>query len=186
MADNVFDPLLKISNSIELQKFLHECIDDLVEKRMIKFDNYNTTHIEWTEDDFHDAKKSVQAFYKQCTVEKRFEITADDIPEDIKEALRCCYDIRNQEIFQFLAKMYIIKGGNIFIENIDWRLRWVLGSSDLITLKEPYLQIDLNGIKDNCGQTENTFVSFEATLEQVDQLITELTNLKTELSELIL
>ncbi|XP_057668285.1 uncharacterized protein LOC130901164 [Diorhabda carinulata] len=185
MADHVFYPLLKISNSIELQKFLHECIDDLVEKRKIKFDYYNTSPIEWTEDDFHNAKKSVQAFYKQCTIKKRFEISPDDIAEDVKEALRCCFDIRKQEIFQFLAKMYIIKGGNIFIENIDWRLRWVLGSSDLITLKEPYLQIDFNGIKDNSGHTENTFVSFEATLEQVDQLIMELKHLKTELSELL-
>lgn len=85
-------------------------------------------------------------------------------------------------MFQYLARTYVLKNGNNLVENIDWRLKWVLGSSDLAILKEAYLQIDLNGVQNKDEKIQKTSISFEANLEQVDQIIKELKAVKKELS----
>ncbi|XP_072382896.1 uncharacterized protein [Diabrotica undecimpunctata] len=182
MVESGLHPLLKISNPNDIKKFLHECIDDLIKKHDISFDNYNSGPIEWTKDDFEKAKRSVQSFYKQCAIENKFQLNSQNLEENIYEALESCYIIRKKDIFQHLAKSYILKNGHNLIENIDWKLKWVLGSSDLTVIKEPYLQIDLNGIELCSGEIKTTCLSFEANLEQVDQFIKELTNIKADLN----
>lgn len=66
------------------------------------------------------------------------------------------------------------------MENIDWRLKWVLGSSDLATLQEPRLQVDLHCVSKNGNSIVKDIVNFEASLEQIDNLITDLTKLQKE------
>ncbi|CAH1104246.1 unnamed protein product [Psylliodes chrysocephalus] len=182
MVDYNFDPLLKITNSTELKKFLHECIDDLIEKRKINFDNYNSGPIEWTKGDFETAKKNVQLFFKNSTIENNFDVRLEYLEEHIQEIIKCCLEIRKNDVFQYLARTYVLKNGNNLVENIDWRLKWVLGSSDLAILKEAYLQIDLNGVQNKDEKIQKTSISFEANLEQVDQIIKELKAVKKELS----
>ncbi|CAH1182138.1 unnamed protein product [Phyllotreta striolata] len=183
MGELNFDPLLKITDINELKKFIHHCVDDLIEKQPITFDTCNIRGIlEWTKDDFEKSKKNIQLFYKKSTIENNFDANLLHINDKIHETLKICYEIRKDDIFQYLARTYVLKNGNNLIENIDWRIKFILGSSDLTALKDVYLQVDLNGVQKYNEKTENTSVSFEMNLEQVDELIQDLRNIRNQLS----
>ncbi|KAJ8967548.1 hypothetical protein NQ314_002863 [Rhamnusium bicolor] len=173
-------PLLKISNSRVLNQFLHECVDDLLEKQNANFDNYcNGGDIEWTKEDCHKARRCIQNFYRQSVIENTFQLS-NDLASDLQKAIKQCYEIRKNEIFQALAEECVIKNGHNLVDNIDWKLKWVLGTSDIATTREPLLQVDLHCSRKGKSKREKYIVNFEANLEQVDNLISELTKLQKE------
>ncbi|KAG5893298.1 hypothetical protein JTB14_023508 [Gonioctena quinquepunctata] len=140
MVDKDFLPLLKISDSPVLMKFLHECVDDLVGKREANFDNYNSVDIEWTKEDYDKARKGIQNCFSQSVIEDELNLRKQNLDVNVEEAVRNCFLIRRNEIFQAMAKEAVLKNGNNLVENIDWKLKWVLGSSDLASIREPLLQ----------------------------------------------
>ncbi|KAJ8937676.1 hypothetical protein NQ318_002346 [Aromia moschata] len=121
--------------------FLHECVDDLLGKRIANFDNYNSGDIEWTKDDYDKTRKCVQHLYRQCIIENNFHLDKEISP-NLEEAIRNCYEIRKDAIFQWVAKECVLNLGHNLVDNIDWKLKWILGTSDLATVREPLLQRD--------------------------------------------
>lgn len=159
-------------------------MDDLLGKTTLNYNNFNSD-IEWTEDDFNKAKRDIQNLYKHCIINNK-ELELKDSNPELTKMFQDCFNIRQNEILQKLLKENIIKKGHNLVENIDWRLKWIMGSSSLATIREPLLQVDLHCSKYDVEQnmSVNNTVNFEANLEQVNNLIEELTNITKELSEL--
>ncbi|CAG9817340.1 unnamed protein product [Phaedon cochleariae] len=174
-----FSPLLQVSDTHTVSKFLHESVDDMIGKRKMTYQNYNSGDMEWTEKDYDTTKKSIQNLYSKSIIEDNFIIDSH-LPVDLHEALKNCFQMRKNEIFQALAKDAVLKNGNNLVENIDWKLKWILGSSDLATLREPLLQLSLHCIRKNSEKNEKNIVPVEVDLNQVDQLIMELSKLKEQ------
>lgn len=127
-----------------------------------------------------NAKKYIKNYFRTAIIEK--DCKPDNAFSDqINECLKTCYDVRKEEIFQFVAKEYVLKMGHNVVENFDWKLKWILGSSDLATIKEPMLQVDLNCVCLERDNLKRNIVNFEADLEKVDELIKTLTKLKQQL-----
>lgn len=150
-----------------------------MQKQNTNFENYNNGDIEWTEEDFDRARAYIQHLYRQSVIDNNLELPKD-LTTDIQEAVTCCYKIRKNDIFQALAKECILQKGHNLVENIDWRLKWVLGTSDLATLQEPRLQVDLHFASKNTNNVTKNVLNFEANLEQIDNLISDLSKLQKE------
>lgn len=101
------------------------------------------------------------------------------------KALRNCFELRRNEIWQAMAKEAVLKDGHNLVEAIDWRLKWVLGSSKLVTIREPLLQVDLQCVRkalntNNNDSGRNT-VNFEMNAHELDDLIAQLEKAQIEL-----
>ncbi|KAF2901925.1 hypothetical protein ILUMI_04261 [Ignelater luminosus] len=176
--------LLKITNTPVLQQFLHDCVDDLIGRKHANFDSYSSD-IEWTNEDYHNAIKFIQNLYRentQSTAENILVPKVQDLNPDSQQCIVDCYEIRKEEILQAIIRENLSKCGKPLVENIDWKLKWILGSSKLASLREPLLQVDLHCFKKQDESTRKT-INFEMNLEQVDKLIAGLEKVKNEINE---
>ncbi|RZC38993.1 HCaRG domain containing protein [Asbolus verrucosus] len=179
MAEFV-DSLLKIANSPVLQQFLHDCVDDLIGTKQANFDNYNSD-IEWTIDDFNNAKTGIQKLYRQSVITNCDLKT--NLGDNVQQEIKNCFEIRKDDIFQALIKEKLVKSGHNLVENLDWKLKWVLGSSKLASIRQPLLQVDLHCLKKSpdVNNISKHNVNFEVNLETLDLLIAQLQKAKSEI-----
>ncbi|KAL3269841.1 hypothetical protein HHI36_008899 [Cryptolaemus montrouzieri] len=144
--------------------------------------NYNED-VEWTSEDILTTKRIIKDFFQNCTINESFQIT-ENVSETTLTALRECYETRKNDIEQYLIKESFLRAGHNLVENIDWKLKWIMGSSKLVSIREPILQLDLGCVQqgpDDLRPQEN-IINFEMTLEQVDDLISALEIIKSELT----
>lgn len=127
-----------------------------------------------------ETKKYIKKFYRTAIIDKDFK-PDPALSDEVNEALKTCYVVRKGDIYQALAKEYILDKGHNIVENFDWKVKWILGSSDLATIKEPVIQVDLNCIKKESDNVKRNVVNFEANSEKLDELIDALTQIRREL-----
>lgn len=127
-----------------------------------------------------NAKNYIKSYFRAAIINKDCKPDTT-FSEEVNECLKICYDIRKDDVFQFIAKENVLKMGHNIVESFDWKLKWILGSSDLATIKEPVLQVDLYCVCLEADNLKRNIVNFEANLEKVDELINELTKIKKEL-----
>lgn len=154
-------------------------MDDLIRVKQIKFDSYSG-EVEWTEKDYKEALHFIQTLYREQALSRSsdFESKVAELESnDAQRAVLGCYGIRETEIAAGIAKELMLRDGGRLVENIDWKLKWVTGSSKFAALREPLLQVDLH-----CFPTDKNRgrVNFEMTVDAVDTLIKELENAKSE------
>lgn len=96
---------------------------------------------------------------------------------DVQQAVLGCYATRKDQIVAGITKDLMRRNGELLVENIDWKLKWVMGSSKFAALREPLLQVDLHCFRRDKNRTT---VNFEMSLDKVDMLIKELENARSE------
>lgn len=150
---------------------MHRCIDDLIKQNGIDFDSYSSD-IEWTRADFEKARNLIQGLYHKRAENE--ELKLEGISKEVQAALENCYNVRKQEIHQAIANRSLLESGvEDLVENFDWKVKWIMGSSKMASLREAALQMDLHCV--------NRSVNCEMNLEKVDLLISELEKVKGEL-----
>lgn len=159
------------------------CADDLVSGKHRRFDNGGVQHVEWSETDYEKAHSLIQNFYRDC-VAKTKTSGIEGAPPNVQNVIKDCYEARQGEIFQAVAKDTLLcSGAKNLVENIDWKLKWIMGSSKLSTLREPVLQMNLSCIeKSEANVNVRNVVNFEMNPEQVDKLIDNLEKAKSSIS----
>lgn len=131
--------------------------------------------MEWTRIDFEKARNFIQNLYKDRVKAEGENFKLQGIPGDIQQALENCYNVRKEQIFQAVMKKSLLENGVDVVENFDWKVKWVMGTSKMVSLREPLLQVNLH-----CASNNN--LEFEADLEKVDSLIAELERAKSALT----
>lgn len=147
----------------------------------MKFENY-AKELDWTEEQFNKIRKSIQNLYRQNITQESLDIQSCTLPDNVREAVTNCFIVKKDTMYQAFVRKALLKKGYNIIENIDWKLKWILGSSDLASLREPLLQVDLYAVKNNSDRAERSIINFEANLKQVDSMIKELVKIKQELA----
>lgn len=172
--------LLKLDKLDHLPEFLHQCVNNISRGNSL----VNSTHsdTEWTGEELKRTTTKIQNFYRQCAINNHFSFP-NDSPEKSKYALAKVYESRQKDIVNALMKENFMNNGHHLVENIDWKLKWVLGSSQLATIREPVCQVELGYLlpeKNSTGLKKS--INFEVHLEKLDELISLLDNLRTELN----
>ena len=157
-------------------------MDDLTGTKQANFNNYNSD-LEWTIDDFNHAKRSVQKIYRQSVINDKVEIEFS-VGDNVEREIRKCLELRKDDIFETLVKEKLVNSGHNLVENIDWKLKWVLGNSKLASVREALLQVDLHCAKSgpNFDKVSKNSVNFEVNLEMLDLLIDQLQKVREELA----
>lgn len=139
--------------------------------------------VEWTETDYNRARNLVQKYYRDCAVSNKYP-HLEGVPKSLEQVITNCYQIRQNEIVQAIAKDSLLSNGTKnLVENFDWKLKWIMGSSKLSTLREPILQMNLSCIEESKNNTTSkNVIGFEMDIEQVDKLIDSLEKAKTVFS----
>lgn len=159
-------------------------MDDLIGCKQIKFDSYGGD-IEWTEADYNQTLTFVQNLYRESVQnpsEDNFQLKLQELNPNMQTAIKECYDIRKNEIFQCIVKESLLKHEFPVVQNIDWKLKWIMGSSKLSALREPVVQVDLHCFKSQKENVRQT-INFEMNLDQVDQFIAELERIQMEIKK---
>lgn len=170
---NMATPFSKIANSDVVYQFIHHCVDELVAQTKISF-NLGSDEVEWGKEDQTAAKSFIQHLYKENVSNHSQELTLNhlNLVPQLASQIEECYHIRRNDVFRAVLCDEVRKGNKDIVENIDWKLKWVMGSSKLATLREPLLQVDLH-----CFEKENDVrntIHFEMNLDQVNRLINDL------------
>ncbi|KAF5284699.1 hypothetical protein FQR65_LT13452 [Abscondita terminalis] len=169
--------LLKINNEEALYRFLHHCVDDLINNSSSDF-NIGREVIEWTKDDHINAVNYIQNLYKENVIKsENWENIAKEINSRYEHIIKECYEIRKNEIYQAVVCEELYKHNSNIVQNIDWKLKWIMGSSKLSSLREPLLQVDLHCFKKKNESVRKT-VNFEMDIVQINKLISDLEKVK--------
>lgn len=197
MDNNVFlkitnlEILSKVSSDLHLflsqhffvfRQFLHDCVNDMVGKKGGAFDNYSGD-VEWTKEEYETARSFVQNSYRgnlKSGQETFQDANFVNLPTNMNEEIRNCYEIRKNEMLQFVMREGLLKSELPIVENIDWKVKWINGSSKLASISEPVLQVDLH-CSDKEAANLKSLVNFEIGAEKLDKFINELESVKTEL-----
>lgn len=148
---------------------MHRCIDNIITENRTSFDSCSGD-IEWTNDDFVKARNLIQRLYQQRAkiAEDNSILKLEGVSKAVQEAILDCYELRKEEIQQaVIKKSWLQNGAENLVENIDWKVKWIMGSSKMASLREPILQLNLNCVGEKS-------IDFEMDLGKVDALINEL------------
>lgn len=114
---------------------------------------------------------------------KKKVTTADyDMEDDLAglgvEQIQCvqeCYEIRKPEIQRLVTKECLAKMDCPLATDFDWKLKWIIGSSTLSSLREPLLQMDIRTMHiDSDENTLNDSVQFEMNVGELKNFMSEI------------
>lgn len=89
-----------------------------------------------------------------------------EFPENIQAQMFDCLKEKQEYLVNVLMKKYSQKSIRTLID-FDWRLKVILGSSEVASLREPLLQLDLQVME---NEAEN-IVDLELNKNELDHLI---------------
>ncbi|XP_076266446.1 COMM domain-containing protein 8-like [Rhynchophorus ferrugineus] len=180
MANPVYF-LSKVHDFEQFSQFVHLCIND------ITFNPINTGQstggaINWINDESRVIQKEIQKVFKDSIVKEEISLP-DNIPTQAKAILTDIFNNRRKDILNNVIKAHLADSGHVIVENFDWKLKWILGSSKLATIQEPICQIDLECVyKNGSDAFEKKTINFEMDLENLNKLIEALLNVKRKLN----
>lgn len=140
-----------------------------------------TGDIEWTNEELKKAQLLIQTNFKNNILNNDaiFQFAFEGVNETIRNVIGKCYELRLNEIRQNLVKEDLLSRNIPLVENIDWQLKWVMGSSSLVTVSQPLLQVDLHCAVGS--DIKRRTVNFEMNLDQVEELISKLEEARNDL-----
>lgn len=130
--------------------------------------------IEWTKDELKSVQLLIQTNFKNNILNNDgvFQFPFENLNETLRIAIEKCYEMRKDEIRQNLIRDNLLSRNIPLVENIDWKLKWVMGSSSTTTISEPLLQVDMHCAVGD--EVKRKTVNFEMNLNQMDELINQL------------
>ncbi|CAK9830374.1 COMM domain-containing protein 8 [Anthophora retusa] len=130
-----------------LKELLHACVDEICGKPGPNYHKFNPASLYLTEE------KMPQEYH--------------ELPEQIQHNILTCLKVRREQLTDALLKEYSKEIHETVID-FDWRLKLVMGSSKLATLREPLLQLDLT--TENKASKKRT-LGLEMNKDELDMFI---------------
>lgn len=183
MAVSEREFFVKLENLEHLPEFLHECVNCFSAQKTPNFDIDCSGDTEWSQEELARTREKIQNFFRQNAFSQKFSLPSD-LSENVKSAFENVSKIRHKDILNSIIKENLINNGHNLVENLDWKLKWILGSSKLSILREPVCQVELRYASAEKGLMSKKVIHFEANLEKLDEIISLLNNVKNELNGL--
>ncbi|XP_003424158.1 COMM domain-containing protein 8-like [Nasonia vitripennis] len=128
----------------ELYKFLHRCIDEICNSTGPNFQHFK--NVQWTKEEFNNVHKHISTFLHNPSClyvdEEKMPLEYHEFPEHVQQAILTCLRVRKNQLTNALLYEYSSRHILTMLE-FDWRLKYVMGSSKMASIREPLLQLDL-------------------------------------------
>ncbi|KAF7992833.1 hypothetical protein HCN44_005177 [Aphidius gifuensis] len=165
---NLNNLLSKEDNHYTLTQFLHSCINEICGYKIQKFEQFSS--IGWNEEEYNNTRKSINYLFKQpaCLYLDiaKMPQTFFYYPENVQELIMTCLKVRQDQLCNALIAD-ISQKKQPTVKDFDWRLKMVMGSSKISSLREFLLQLDLHT---NYKNSED-IIGLEMTKEELDLFI---------------
>nr|CAD7261077.1 unnamed protein product [Timema shepardi] len=156
--------LESISNALTSEQvfleFLNRCIDEICGRKGPAYEVFKSS-ANWSLEEFKEFTKSIKIFFYEAVTKHwhKDELleNLDDLESSRQQLVLECLKIRKDEINVALQRDTCAISGPV-LEDFDWSLKWVMGSSKLSSLREPLLTVDFHTSQ---GREKPTSISSE-------------------------
>ncbi|KZC14100.1 PREDICTED: COMM domain-containing protein 8-like [Dufourea novaeangliae] len=128
-----------------LEELLHACVDEICGRPGPSYHRF-TSSIDWSREEYEETYKLISMLLRNpaCLylTEEKMPQEYHDLPEHIQQSILTCLKVRRDQLTNALLKE-CSKEKHETLVDFDWRLKLVMGSSKLASLREPLLQLDL-------------------------------------------
>ncbi|XP_076297659.1 COMM domain-containing protein 8 [Lasioglossum baleicum] len=128
-----------------LKELLHACVDEICGRPGPSYHRFASS-IDWSRGEYEETYKLISSLLRNpaCLYlsEEKMPQEYHELPEHIQQSILTCLRVRREQLTNALLKEYSKENYETFID-FDWRLKLVMGSSKLASLREPLLQLDL-------------------------------------------
>ncbi|XP_011314666.1 COMM domain-containing protein 8-like [Fopius arisanus] len=160
--------LAKEDNKTLLTQFIHSCISEICCSSGPTYSQF--FNIGWTEDEYNYIHKILLVLFNNPAVlhldDTKMPAEFFHVPENVQVIILDCLKIRRDQLLKALAFNHSQKQTATMID-FDWRLKLVMGSSKMSSLKEPLLQLDLR-VKE---KDQEEILDIEMNREELDGFI---------------
>lgn len=128
-----------------LKELLHACVDEICGRPGPSYHRFANS-IDWSQEEYKETYKLISMLLRNPAslylTEEKMPQEYHELPEHIQQSILTCLKVRREQLTDALLKEYC-KEEHETVTDFDWRLKLVMGSSKLATLREPLLQLDL-------------------------------------------
>lgn len=136
---------------------------------------------EYTNEDVTDLKNKLKSLFLHLTYSssQSKEDFSKILDNDKSVFIMETFKQRKLDIAVMLLKQHNA-GIKPTLNNFDWKVNWVIGSSASPSLKYPIMNLDLSVLHKIDGKTKQENVSMELTKDELDMMILCLDNMSKE------
>ncbi|XP_030766937.1 uncharacterized protein LOC115890754 [Sitophilus oryzae] len=175
--------LSKLENIQHLPEFVHHCINTITNNSKVSTIESGGGSIEWREDEAQRVRSFIQNLYREGILNGKLSLPRS-LPDGARAVIENIFELRRKDISNAVIKENLAKNGEQVVENYDWKLKWIMGSSELASIREPVCQVDFHCLtKDDKEAIVRKTINFEMNLEKIDNLISVLKSMNEELNE---
>ncbi|XP_047001582.1 COMM domain-containing protein 8-like [Schistocerca americana] len=129
-----------------LNKVLHSCADELCGRNAMKYEAVKAS-TDWTAEEHscicNEIKKLFSEVVGNSLGNEMVLANAPELDVSHRKCLLDCLDIHRKDIKRTLIADLASISGPV-LKDFDWKLKWVMGSSKMSSLREPLLQMDFH------------------------------------------
>lgn len=141
-----FQSILQNSPINTFTECLHSCINDICGRKSNTYENLKSV-TDWTSDEYTVVTIGIKQLFIDAVANQlsRNEVMdkVAELDADRQEIIIECLEVRQGDIQNALLEEKCAISGPI-LQDFDWRIKWVMGSSKLSSLREPLLFLDFH------------------------------------------
>ncbi|XP_076766386.1 COMM domain-containing protein 8 [Xylocopa sonorina] len=128
-----------------LKELLHACVDEICGRSGPTYQKF-VNSMDWSREEYEETYKLISMLLRNPAslylMEEKMPQEYHELPEQIQQSILSCLKVRREQLTDALLRE-CSKEKHDTVTDFDWRLKLVMGSSKLASLREPLLQIDL-------------------------------------------
>ncbi|XP_043480206.1 COMM domain-containing protein 8-like [Leptopilina heterotoma] len=128
-----------------LNQLLHACADEICGYPGPNYEHFNKS-MEWNQEEYNNSYHIITSLLQNPTClyldEERMPLEYHALPEQVQQRILKCLKVRREQLTDALLKKTSRNTLPTF-RDFDWRLKLIMGSSKMASLREPLLQLDL-------------------------------------------
>ncbi|XP_067009970.2 COMM domain-containing protein 8 [Anabrus simplex] len=171
-----FQKRLQSLESQVLLELLHACVDAICGRKAQNFNVFKSSAKLEKEDYDATCSKLKELLILAVARNLEDEQILQQVPEldvDHQQRILECLEVRRNDISRVLRQKSAAISGPVLLD-FDWKVKYVMGSSKLSSLREPLLSVDLHVAEEKGPEKTESTISLELNKTELSTLISAL------------
>jgi len=161
--------LLEKCNNENVEKFLHGTVDRICGRAGPLYQSYSNV---WSLEEWWEVTEAVRSLYLSSVKSSNGDLISDalaSLPAGLAQTFQNVLQVRADDIRQHLLSETSCTSRGV-LTDFDWKLKMVLGSDKMSTIREPVLSLELRVQDGNASNVE----TLELNKDELKKLVTSL------------
>ncbi|KAG5308876.1 COMD8 protein, partial [Acromyrmex insinuator] len=174
-TQSLYISLFSEEKSDVLKELLHACVDEICGRPGPSYRKFANS-MDWSRAEYEGVYKLISSLLRNPTslymVEEKMPQEYHELPEQVQQNILTCLKVRREQLTDALLREHYKRKLPTVIDH-NWRLKLVMGSSKMASLRESLLQLDL--IIEDKGSRR--IINLELNKDELDTIINNLEKL---------